>query len=113
MARTAEPFRVDIDHHDDGTARPAVSRFERGAVNRFYALLSAYPHLDRIAPSLEIADIAARLGARRRLKSPDAIQAATAIKGGVTALFTNDAVFERVGLFETAVLDRFHPNQNS
>jgi predicted nucleic acid-binding protein len=82
-------------------------------VNRFYALLSAYPHLDWIAPSLEIADIAARLRARHRLKSPDAIQAATAIKGGVTAFVTNDAVFERVELFETAVLDRFHPNQNS
>jgi predicted nucleic acid-binding protein len=81
--------------------------------NRFYGLLGAYPHLDWVAPSLEIADIAARLRARHRFKPLDAIQAATAIKGGVTALITNDAVFERVELFKTAVLDRFHPNQNS
>jgi predicted nucleic acid-binding protein len=85
----------------------------RERANRFYALLGAYPHLDWVAPSLEIADIAARLRAKHRFKPLDAIQAATAIKGGATALITNDAVLERVELFETAVLDRFHPNRNS
>ena len=75
--------------------------------NRFYALLSAYPRMDWMAPTLEIADIAARLRARHRLKSPDALQAATAIKGAATAFITNDVVFERVELFETASLTGF------
>ncbi len=72
----------------------------------YYGLLSRYPHLEWIAPSLEIADIAARLRARHRLKTPDALQAATAIKGRATGLVTNDAAFEGVELLETAVLDR-------
>jgi predicted nucleic acid-binding protein len=78
--------------------------------DKFYALLGAYPRLDWIAPTLEIADIAARLRARHRLKPPDAIHAATAIKGKATAFITNDAAFEPVELFNTAILDRFHPN---
>lgn len=82
-------------------------------VDRFYALLGAYPRLDWIAPTLEIADIAARLRARHRLKPPDAIQAATAIKGAATAFITNDSAFEPVQLFRTAILDRFHPNSKS
>jgi predicted nucleic acid-binding protein len=40
------------------------------------------------------------------LRTPDAIQAATAVHAGVTALITNDAVYERVDAFETLVLDR-------
>ncbi len=75
--------------------------------DEYYALLSVYPHLEWIAPTLEIADIAAGIRARHRLHAPDALQAATAIKGGVTALITNDAIFERVEAFETAVFDRF------
>jgi predicted nucleic acid-binding protein len=82
-------------------------------IDRFYALLGVYPHLDWVAPSLEIADIAARLRARHRLKPPDAIHAATAIKGAATAFVTNDAAFEPVELFDTAILDRFHPNSKS
>jgi predicted nucleic acid-binding protein len=76
-------------------------------VDLYYGLLSAYPHLEWIAPSLEVADIAARLRAKHRLRPPDALQAATAIKGGATGLITNDAIFARIEAFETAVLDRF------
>jgi predicted nucleic acid-binding protein len=82
-------------------------------VNRFYALLGAYPRLDWIAPTLEIADIAARLHVRHSLRPPDAIQAATAIKGAATAFITNDYAFEPVKLFRTAILDRFHPHSKS
>ncbi|MGA7238720.1 MAG: PIN domain-containing protein [Bryobacteraceae bacterium] len=113
MAREAKPFRGDVDHHDDGSPRSAISRFKRGAPIAFTRSLSVYPRLDWMAPTLEIADIAARLRAKLRLRSPDALQAATAIRGEATAFITNDVVFERVELFETAVLDRFHPNQNS
>ncbi len=75
-------------------------------VDEFFALLSTYPNLDWVAPSLEIADMAARLRATHRLKTPDALLAATAACSGATGLITNDAVFGRVDVFETLVLDR-------
>lgn len=75
-------------------------------VDEFYALLSTYPHLEWVAPDLEIADIAARIRAAHRLRTPDALQAATAVRSGATGLVTNDAVFERVTEFETLVLER-------
>ena len=75
-------------------------------VDEFYGLLSTYPNLDWIAPNLAIADLAARLRALHRLRTPDALQAATAAHAGATALITNDAAFERVDAFESLVLDR-------
>jgi len=75
-------------------------------VDEFYALLSTYPNLEWIAPNLEIADAAARLRALHRLRTPDALLAATAGHSGATGLITNDAAFERVATFETLVLDR-------
>jgi len=81
---------------------------ESGAprVDEFYALLARYPNLDWIAPDLEVADLAARIRAEHRLRTPDALQAATALRAQATALVTNDPVFERVEAFETLVLDR-------
>jgi predicted nucleic acid-binding protein len=78
---------------------------DRRRVRQFYALLSTYPNLEWIAPSLEIADIAARLRAVHRLRTPDALQAATAVYAQVTGLITNDSVFQRVDAFETLMLD--------
>jgi predicted nucleic acid-binding protein len=71
----------------------------------FYGLLATYPNLDWIAPNLEVADIAAKIRAEHRLRTPDALQAATAMRTQATALVTNDASFERVDAFETLVLD--------
>jgi predicted nucleic acid-binding protein len=72
----------------------------------FYALLTTYPNLAWIAPNLEVADIAARIRAAHRLRTPDALQAATAVHAQVTGLVTNDPVFARVEAFETLVLDQ-------
>ena len=74
--------------------------------DEFYGLLSTYPNLDWIAPNLEIADLAARVRALHRLRTPDALQAATAVHTLATGLITNDPVFERVTDFETIVLDK-------
>jgi predicted nucleic acid-binding protein len=79
-------------------------------VNDYYGLLSTYPNLawDRprwIAPDLEVAVIAAGIRARHGLRTPDALQAATAVQAQVTGLVTNDPVFERVAGFETMVLE--------
>jgi predicted nucleic acid-binding protein len=74
--------------------------------DEFYGLLSTFPNLNWIAPNLEIADIAARIRGTHRLRTPDALQAATAIYGKATGLITNDPIFDRVKEFETLVLDR-------
>lgn len=74
-------------------------------VDAFYALLSTYPDLDWVAPDLEIADIAAGIRATHNLRTPNALQAATAVKTQASGLITNDAVFQRVRAFETLVLD--------
>ena len=79
---------------------------DEARVDQFYGLLTTYPHLDWIAPDLEIADMAARLRALHRLKTPDALQAATAARSQATGFVTNDPVFERVEAFETLLFDQ-------
>jgi predicted nucleic acid-binding protein len=74
-------------------------------VNQFYALLSTYPNLEWAAPDLAIADLAARFRARHRLRTPDAIQAATAARFHATGVVANDPLFKRVDAFETLLLD--------
>jgi predicted nucleic acid-binding protein len=80
--------------------------FHEQRVDEFYALPSTFPNLDWVAPNLEIADLAARFRALYRLRTPDALQAATAAHTGATGLITNDAAFERLAAFETLVLNR-------
>ena len=74
-------------------------------VTEIYILLLTYPNLEWIEPDLEIADTAARLRAIHRLETPDALQAATAIRSGATGLVTNDPSFEKIPGFETLLLD--------
>jgi predicted nucleic acid-binding protein len=85
---------------------PAYRAGSEQQVNQFYALLSTYPNLSWIAPSLAIADIAARMRAAHRLRTPDALQAATAVHAQATGLITNDPVFLRVAGLEAMVLER-------
>ena len=68
-------------------------------VDQFYGLLTTYPNLEWVAPNLEVADIAARIRAQHRLRTPDALQAATAVRSHATGLVTNDAIFEQVQSF--------------
>ena len=79
---------------------------EEPRVDRFYGLLATYPNLEWVAPDLEVADIAARVRAVHRLRTPDALQAATAIRSQATGMVTNNSAFERLKGFETLVLDR-------
>ena len=74
-------------------------------VDEYFALLSRFPHLAWIAPDLEIADVAARLRAQHRLRTPDALLAATAVRAGATGLISNDPVFRRVPGVECLILD--------
>jgi len=78
---------------------------DRRRVREFYGLLSTYPNLEWIAPNLEIADMAARMRAAHRMRTPVALLSATAVCAQVTGLITNDSIFQRVGMFETLLLD--------
>jgi predicted nucleic acid-binding protein len=86
---------------------PSYRDKDEHRVDEFYGLLSTYPNLRWIPPDLETADLAARLRASYRLRTPDALQAATAIQAHATAFLTNDPVFARISEFKTAVLDQF------
>ena len=73
-------------------------------VNEFYALFSTYPNLTWAELTLEIADQAARIRAEHKLRTPDAIQAATALVAGATGFVTNDEVFSRVETLDVLLL---------
>ena len=74
-------------------------------VNKFYALLSTFPHLEWADPSLRIADLGAQLRAEHRLRTPDALQVATAITRNTTGYVSNDPAFRRVPDLEVMLLD--------
>jgi predicted nucleic acid-binding protein len=74
-------------------------------VNNFYAMLSTFPHLEWVAPTLEIADMGARLRAEYNLRTPDAVQAATAVSCDATGFISNDAAFRKVAGLDIIVLD--------
>jgi predicted nucleic acid-binding protein len=74
------------------------------SVNKFYALLSTYPHLEWIAPTLEIADLAAKLRAEYNLRTPDALQVATALSLEATGFISNDTAFQRITDLEILIL---------
>ncbi len=86
---------------------PSYRDKDEHRVDAFYGLLSTYPNLQWIAPDLETADLAAKLRAGYRLRTPDALQAATALRAQATGLITNDPIFARIGELEAAVLDQF------
>ncbi len=86
---------------------PSYRENNEHRVDEFYGLLSTYPNLRWIAPDLETADIAAQMRAAYRLRTPDALQAATALRAAATGLITNDPAFARIQEFETAILDEF------
>jgi predicted nucleic acid-binding protein len=75
------------------------------SLDSFYALLSTYPHLEWLPLTLSVADQAASLRARHNLKTPDAVQAATALAETATGFITNDPVFHRVEELEVLILD--------
>jgi predicted nucleic acid-binding protein len=74
-------------------------------VNKFYSLLSTFPHLEWVAPTLRIADTGAQLRAEHNLRTPDALQAATALACHATGYISTDGAFRRVAGLEVIVLD--------
>jgi predicted nucleic acid-binding protein len=82
-------------------------RAEQDHAIELYAALTTYTNLEWIAPDLEIADMAARLRAYFGLRTPDALQAATAAHVGATLFVTNDRGFQKIDNFAALVLDDF------
>lgn len=74
-------------------------------VNELFGLLSTYPNLEWVAPQLEIAAGAAEIRAQFGLRTPDALQAATAVHAHALALLTNDPVFQRIPTLDVLILD--------
>ena len=68
-------------------------------------ILFAQENLITLPFSPVIAELAAQLRATRNLRTPDAIQIATAIQGGATFFFTNDARLHTIPDVEILVLD--------
>jgi predicted nucleic acid-binding protein len=86
---------------------PGYRENNREKIDRFFGCLTTYPNLQWVAADLGVADAAAQIRAKFNLRTPDAIQAATALRSGATGFVTNDPAFLRVEGIETAVLDRF------
>lgn len=74
-------------------------------INHYYGLLARYPNLEWVPVDLEIAGLAAQLRAHYRLRTPDALQAATAVRSGVRGFISNDQAFRRVEGLDTLLLD--------
>jgi len=75
-------------------------------VDRYFGLISTFPHLEWIPPDIAIADTAAQLRAQYRLRTPDALQVATAIRSGATAMLSNDPHLSNVSVIEAGILDQ-------
>jgi predicted nucleic acid-binding protein len=71
---------------------------------RYREILLSSTGFDTLAVSAEIAEQAAQLRATHGLRTPDAIQLATAITAGATAFLTNDARLAKVAPLEVLVM---------
>jgi len=74
-------------------------------VEACFGLLARFPNLIWSAPDLQIADTASRLRAENTLKTPDALQAGSAIAQLVRGFATNAPVFRRVTELDVLLLD--------
>jgi len=73
-------------------------------VLKFYSLFATYPHLTWIPLTLGISDLAAQLRAEHNLKTPDAIQIASALSSGSTGFVCNDKAFQKIKDIECLIL---------
>ena len=97
MELTVRPWQLN---------RPAVAR-------AYEALLAHFPHLILADTTRDVARQAAQLRARYRIRPADAIQVATALIHGATALVTNDQLLIRLTpALDVVMLSDFAPPEN-
>ncbi len=75
--------------------KPKIDGNQR-AIDDYKHILTNFPNLEIIDVDVEIADIASTLLARYPIKTPDAIQVATAIKGRCSSFITNDLALKQI-----------------
>lgn len=68
--------------------------------------LTTFPNLTFCEMGLDVARKASDLRSANRIKTPDAIQLATAILCGATAFLTNDRIFARVKGIDILILEK-------
>jgi predicted nucleic acid-binding protein len=68
-------------------------------------MLNHTRHISLVSVSAEIAEQAAQLRAKHNLRTPDALQIATALDQGCEAFLTNDFGLQRVDTIHVIVLD--------
>ncbi len=80
-------------------------------VQQYREILSSGPGLRIVSVTAAVAEEAASLRATYGLRTPDAIQVATAVHFGAVAFVTNDLTFSRLRLpgLEIIVLDHLEP----
>jgi predicted nucleic acid-binding protein len=74
-------------------------------VDAIYAVAPRHPHIDWMPLSLPIAQRGAQLRAQYNMRTPDAIQVATALHAGASGFVTNDRRLSRVTELDVFVLD--------
>jgi len=74
-------------------------------VEQYRDIVLDQENLITVPVSVEIAEVAAQLRATQNLRTPDAIQIATAMQGGATFFLTNDARLAAIPNLEVLVLD--------
>jgi predicted nucleic acid-binding protein len=94
MELTVRPWQLN---------RPAVAR-------AYEALLVHFPHLKLVDTTRDVARRAAQLRARYRIRPADALQVATALVHGATALVSNDRTLARLApALDVVLLNDFVP----
>lgn len=85
------------------TVRP-LQLGRQDVADEYELLLDHFPNLELAPVTREILLLAAGLRARHRLRTPDAIQVATAIQRGATLAITNDDAWRVLPVIETVIL---------
>ncbi|NOY64517.1 MAG: type II toxin-antitoxin system VapC family toxin [Nitrospirae bacterium] len=76
----------------------------RRAVSDYTDLLTTFPNLEFVPVGKEIAEMAASIRARYSVKTPDAIQIATAIVSDSSIYITNDETLKKIRDVEVIIL---------
>jgi predicted nucleic acid-binding protein len=77
----------------------------RQVAQEYRRLLSSFPHLSLVDIDRQVARRAADLRANHGIRTPDALQIATALSRGATGFVTNDETVKRVRDIEVLVLE--------
>jgi len=83
------------------------------AFDQFRSMLMEFPHLKILPLDAPTALLAASVRARYKVRTPDAIQLATALQHGSTAFVTNDRPLAKVKDIQVLLLDDYLSTRKS